>query len=298
METLFKDNKYTRWYNSVITHRVTNPCMEKITEKHHIIPKSFGGSNHKDNLVVLSIREHIFCHKLLPKMVILPSHKSKMLYALYRVYHGNDNQRKLSSKFTASLVYAIKENHRKECSDRMTNRIVSDSTRKKLSNSHLGKQLSQEHKNNLSKAKMGISSPKPAGFGETISRALVGKHKSPEHVAKINNNPDKIQKTADKHRGMKRSKSSKETMSISRKQWIAGNGGQHNKGYKSFYDPEDPTQIKQCLPTEAPLGWKLGNPNKRNKQPFQHSITLKIKWFSKNNLPNLEEWKAWNPNKR
>ena len=38
------------------------------TEKHHIIPRSLGGSNDIDNLVRLTAKQHFICHKLLTKM--------------------------------------------------------------------------------------------------------------------------------------------------------------------------------------------------------------------------------------
>jgi len=37
-------------------------------ENHHIIPKCLGGSNDKDNLVLLTPKEHFLAHKLLVKM--------------------------------------------------------------------------------------------------------------------------------------------------------------------------------------------------------------------------------------
>ena len=37
-------------------------------EKHHIIPKSLGGTNEKENLVSLTAREHFICHLLLLKI--------------------------------------------------------------------------------------------------------------------------------------------------------------------------------------------------------------------------------------
>ena len=46
--------------------------LEGYYEKHHIIPKSLGGQNKKDNLVLLTYREHIIAHKL-----------------LIRIYNGN-----------------------------------------------------------------------------------------------------------------------------------------------------------------------------------------------------------------
>lgn len=66
---IFIENKYTRVYFAIITKaKETIHPATTYTEKHHIIPKSLGGSNTKDNLVKLTAREHFVCHRLLTKM--------------------------------------------------------------------------------------------------------------------------------------------------------------------------------------------------------------------------------------
>jgi hypothetical protein len=56
------------------------------TETHHIIPKSIGGTDHKDNLVKLTAREHFICHLLLPKITEGVAYQ-KMIYA-YTIMSG------------------------------------------------------------------------------------------------------------------------------------------------------------------------------------------------------------------
>lgn len=58
---------YSKIYNSIIENRKKFP-LEGYTESHHILPKSLGGGNEKENLVRLSAREHFICHYLLTKM--------------------------------------------------------------------------------------------------------------------------------------------------------------------------------------------------------------------------------------
>lgn len=48
-------------------------------EKHHIMPKCLGGSNDPSNLVLLTTREHFFCHKILVKIYAFPA----LVYALH-----------------------------------------------------------------------------------------------------------------------------------------------------------------------------------------------------------------------
>jgi hypothetical protein len=78
---IFIDNKYTHWYNSIITSAATRNFTDgRYLEKHHIIPKSLGGTNKKSNLVFLTAREHFICHRLLTKMTE-GIYKRKMFYA-------------------------------------------------------------------------------------------------------------------------------------------------------------------------------------------------------------------------
>ena len=58
-------------------------------EKHHIQPKSLGGSNKKENFVKLTAREHFICHWLLVKMYDKGTvERNKMLCALWRMNHN------------------------------------------------------------------------------------------------------------------------------------------------------------------------------------------------------------------
>lgn len=60
---------YEKVYNSLIEKRKKNiPIGYK--EKHHIVPRSFGGNNRKSNLVYLTAREHFIAHYLLMKMQV------------------------------------------------------------------------------------------------------------------------------------------------------------------------------------------------------------------------------------
>lgn len=80
---MFISNKYTKTYFTLIDRAKSRPLPNKF-EKHHIVPKSMGGSNKKENLVALTIKEHRLCHILLTKMVSDPRHKISMNCAAYR----------------------------------------------------------------------------------------------------------------------------------------------------------------------------------------------------------------------
>ena len=58
---------YQKIYNSLVEYRQQNPANGYV-EKHHILPKSMGGSDEAANLVVLTGREHWVAHLLLWKI--------------------------------------------------------------------------------------------------------------------------------------------------------------------------------------------------------------------------------------
>lgn len=78
---MFLQNKYTTWYYAIINSRADNK-PEGYSEKHHIVPKSIGGSNDPSNLVRLTAREHFLAHWLLTKMCEGEARK-KMYFAMY-----------------------------------------------------------------------------------------------------------------------------------------------------------------------------------------------------------------------
>lgn len=72
---------YIKIHDSIIEKAVQRSWSKQsapvVTENHHILPKSMGGSNDQDNLVGLTLREHYLVHKLLYKI-----HQTKeMAYA-------------------------------------------------------------------------------------------------------------------------------------------------------------------------------------------------------------------------
>lgn len=83
---MFIMNKYTKWYDAIV-QAAKNRELLKNFEKHHIIPKSLGGTNDKENLVKLTMREHFVCHQLLTRMTI-DDNRRKMLHAVWRLAHS------------------------------------------------------------------------------------------------------------------------------------------------------------------------------------------------------------------
>ena len=100
-EYLSLDNKYKRIYENLIETRRNMGRTFKNTsgfEKHHIIPKSPGGNNKSENLVLLTPREHCLAHMLLTK-IYSGRAKAKMICALNSMIKArNKNRDPISSK--------------------------------------------------------------------------------------------------------------------------------------------------------------------------------------------------------
>jgi hypothetical protein len=96
-------------YNNIIERGKTRGCDKKklkdYYEAHHIIPKCMGGADSKDNLVLLTAKEHFICHLLLEKMY--PNEKGLAL-AAYRLIYGNEEFRK-EIRVTSKTISDVKQ---------------------------------------------------------------------------------------------------------------------------------------------------------------------------------------------
>jgi hypothetical protein len=138
---IFIDNKYTHYYFNIINNAKSRKSITGYTEKHHIIPKSLGGSDNKNNLVTLTNREHYICHRLLTKMTE-NEHKAKMIYALYcMVYVSNKHQNRYIPN--SRYYQIIKEDWRKSIKGRPAHnkgKPMSEEQKEKLRQHNIGKQ--------------------------------------------------------------------------------------------------------------------------------------------------------------
>ena len=101
-------NKYYKYYFYIINRAKSRALLPNTKiEKHHIIPRSMGGTNDDHNIVKLSAREHFVCHRLLPKFT-KDKARTKMLYAIWKMCHST-KARKESFKLTARTYSTIKE---------------------------------------------------------------------------------------------------------------------------------------------------------------------------------------------
>lgn len=106
-QAMYIDNKYTKWYRSITQNRQLNPIPKtEYGERHHIIPKSLGGTNEASNIVRLKAKEHFICHLLLVKMTE-GANKAKMSYAarcLSKAINKHQTRHKISSSSYALVI--------------------------------------------------------------------------------------------------------------------------------------------------------------------------------------------------
>jgi len=93
----FLQNKYTKTYFQIVASAQTR-LIEGYVEKHHILPKSLGGTNNSSNLVRLTAREHFICHLLLLRMT-QGTDRIRMLRAVQAFsISGKARKRKLTAR--------------------------------------------------------------------------------------------------------------------------------------------------------------------------------------------------------
>lgn len=147
---------YERIYNEFISNRLSKQNIDGYSELHHIIPKSFGGTDESNNLIRLTASDHLFAHALLARI-----YKGKMIWALHRMLNCNkrytNRNDRLHYNFMRSNLKISNETKDKMCraqsgeNNGFYKKSHSDKAKKKMSRSHKGKTLTKEHRDNISK---------------------------------------------------------------------------------------------------------------------------------------------------
>ena len=75
------------------------------SEKHHIIPRSLGGSDDKNNIIRLPIKAHYICHHLLIYM-LTDGNRIKMIHAFWRMCNTNTQKQKITASSYERLKIA------------------------------------------------------------------------------------------------------------------------------------------------------------------------------------------------
>ncbi|EHT1484456.1 hypothetical protein KXE51_003436 [Salmonella enterica] len=172
------------------------------SERHHIKPRSMGGSNQHENLVYLTLEEHYMVHLLLTKIYPYHHHlklsmkglrnrgcgaRTNKQYGEARKIH-HDHLRSVNSSESRKIIsqnVMLGKTHNDESKYLMSTngkgkgngRILSEDTKTKISNHRKGKPLSEETRKRLSESHKGnINSPETRA---KISEALKSKKMVP-----------------------------------------------------------------------------------------------------------------------
>lgn len=196
---IFINNKYTNWYNSIISNAqargfTSRKKAKKIlgyVESHHIIPKSLSGSNFKENKVYLTAKEHFVCHHLLTKMT-LGIALLKMQKALSKMMQTNEFQQRV--EVSAKLYEQIRVNAGKAHS------ALIKGTQCGKNNPFFGKHHSEETKKYLGK----LAKARPAIVLDNEARLKIsvkqkGVPKSQAHCDSIKASWDKEARSGVNH---------------------------------------------------------------------------------------------------
>lgn len=142
---------YQNIYNSLVSKAQKRMETVGYTEKHHIIPRTLGGSDDAANIVVFTAREHFIAHLLLAKIYGGP---------MWHAAHMMSNMK----RYTNRKYEKVREEHAKQVSIRQTGKVVSTETRKKISEnkersakisqSLKGRPKSEEHKEAYKQARI------------------------------------------------------------------------------------------------------------------------------------------------
>lgn len=165
---MFNDSKYTKWYYDIVSNAKSQgrkKNKETYYERHHIIPKSLGGNDTKENLVLLTAREHFICHVLLVKMTF-EKNKMRMAYALYRLSSPKSKNHK--ERYFSKIYAKNRENLREYISGK---------------NSYMyGISKSNEIRQKIAQTR------KIKGYNEPDKNPMFGKHHSIESKRKMSIN--------------------------------------------------------------------------------------------------------------
>lgn len=246
---MYLRNKYSQWYYNIINRAKSRTLDNSVyTEKHHIIPRSLGGSNSKSNIVKLTAREHFVCHLLLPKFT-LGQHQIKMFHAAWRMCLSKDTAQR-DYKITSSIYESLK-----------TQRANYLKTIKGAAHPNFGRKtgrtshsFTSEWKENISSAKKGTTAwnkgiPVPEDQKRRQSTTRKSKSGTPGFNIRPACRPEKAKAISESQKGRK---------------WIYHPETNDRR-------PVNPNEVSAYLD----LGWKMGQGKRKKPKTCAHTIGMK-----------------------
>jgi predicted DNA-binding protein YlxM (UPF0122 family) len=128
-------------------------------EKHHIVPKSLGGSDSSDNIVKLTAREHFICHALLAEMY------ERYTFEWYKMNHAFMMMKASNSRHIRYMNSRIYESKRHDF------KVVQSYNQTGEKNSQFGKPRSEETRLKIGNA---LRKTKPTKIDERSLYTLNG----------------------------------------------------------------------------------------------------------------------------
>lgn len=164
MKFYHRTSKYSGWYFAIIEKARAQNRSKKdgYFENHHIHPKCFGGPNKKPNLVLLTAREHLVCHRLLIRMFYENTPEwCSMVFAFKRMIDFGQKHLGQRTQIIKSRHYEERRRlHGQAMRIAMTGKKHTASAKRKMSQAKKGIQLNASHKASISASlKEALSSP-------------------------------------------------------------------------------------------------------------------------------------------
>ena len=136
---MFIDNKYKLWHDNIIANAQSR-ILKGYKEKHHILPRSVGGTDDKSNLVELTAKEHFIVHMLLCKFTKGLARRS-MLYAFKAMsyYKKDGRDYKINSRIAEKLRSELKfsDEHIENLRKKKIGRTIPIQTKLRMSLQHI-----------------------------------------------------------------------------------------------------------------------------------------------------------------
>ena len=142
---------YNEYIQNILNIRGRFACGEEYHERHHIVPRSVGGSDDEDNLIDLYAREHYEAHKLLHEE---NPENEKLAFAWWMMSTKNyktEGRYELTAEEYELAKIALSEAQSKAKKEQFVN---------KENHPMFGKTQSEESRKKMSNAKKGRPSPK------------------------------------------------------------------------------------------------------------------------------------------